>query len=111
MSTKGLVAGLPLVAGSALISLSVLRLVFSEGFFLEWVGAFLVFYGLSYLMGTRSTMPIAGVVLVAGVLGDMVLVGGLRPLDWVVVNFIVFIHASLGTFAGRMMSDFASGKA
>ncbi len=41
MSTKGLVAGLPLVAGSALISLAVLKLVFSEGFFLEWVGAFL----------------------------------------------------------------------
>jgi len=65
------------VAGSALILMAVLNLVFSEGaFMLEWMGAFLVFYGLSYLVGTRPTLPIAGAVLVAGSLGDIILLGG-----------------------------------
>jgi len=83
MSSRGLVAGLPLVAESALILMVVLNLVFSEGFFmLEWMGAFLVFYGLSYLVGTRPTLPIAGAVLVAGSLGDIILLGGdARELD------------------------------
>jgi hypothetical protein len=107
MSSRGLVAGLPLVAGSALISLAVLNLVFSEGFFmLEWMGAFLVFYGLSYLGGPRMAMALSGVVLVAGSLGDIVLLGGMTPLNWTMANYMVFVHAILGSLAGRVMKEF-----
>jgi hypothetical protein len=111
MSSRSLVAGLPLVAGSALISLAVLNLVFSEGFFmLEWMGAFLVFYGLSYLGGPRMAMALSGVVLVAGSLGDIVLMGGVTPLNWTMANYMVFVHAVLGSLAGRVMREFTSGK-
>jgi len=111
MSSRSLVAGLPLVAGSALISLAVLNLVFSEGFFmLEWMGAFLVFYGLSYLGGPRMAMALSGVVLVAGSLGDIVLMGGVTPLNWTMANYMVFVHAVLGSLAGGVMREFTSGK-
>jgi hypothetical protein len=59
--SKILVAGLPLATGFGLISLALLNLVFREGFFmLEWMGAFLSFYGLSHLLGSKPTLPIAG---------------------------------------------------
>jgi len=110
MSSRGLVAGLPLVAGSALISLAVLNLVFSEGFFmLKWMGAFLVFYGLSYLGGPRMAMALSGAVLVAGSLGDIVLLGGMTPLNWTVANYMLFVHAILGSLAGRMMKELPVG--
>jgi len=105
------VAGLPLVAGSALISLAVLNLVFSEGFFmLEWMGAFLALYGLSYLFGPRTAIIISGAILVAGSLGDIVLLGGMAPVNWIMANYMLFVHAVLGTLAGRMMKEFTSGK-
>lgn len=111
MSSKGVVAGLPLVAGSIMISVAVLNLPFPEGaFIMEWMGAFLAFYGLSYLVGTGPVLPIAGTVLVAGSLGDMTLFGGLNPLDWIMVNYMVFIHAALGSLVGHMMrGDLSKG--
>jgi len=105
MSSR-LVAGLPLAVGSVMISVAVLNLPFPEGaFILEWMGAFLAFYGLSYLAGTRPVLPFAGAVLVAGSLGDMTLIGGLNPVDWIMVNYMVFIHAALGALAGRAMRE------
>lgn len=104
-------AGLPLVVGSALISLAVLNLVFSEGFFiLEWMGAFLALYGLSYLCGPRVAMTISGVVLVAGSLGDIVLLGGMTPVNWIMANYMLFVHTVLGSLAGGVMREFTSGK-
>jgi len=106
MSSKGLVAGLPLAAGSVMISIAVLNLPFPEGaFIMEWMGSFLAFYGLSCLVGTRPVLPIAGAVLVAGSLGDITLLGGLNPLDWIMVNYIVFIHAALGALTGQVLMD------
>ena len=106
MSLRSLTAGLPLTTGSIMISVAVLNLPFPEGaFILEWMGIFLAFYGLSYLMGARHILPIAGAVLVAGSLGDMALIGGLNPLDWIMVNYMVFIHAALGALAGRAMRE------
>ncbi len=100
------VAGLPLVAGSILVSVAVLNLPFPEGAFIfEWMGAFLTFYGLSYLVGTRPVLSITGVVLVAGSLGDIFFLGGLSPLEWVVVNSIVFVHAVLGALTGHVLAD------
>jgi len=111
MSTKGLVAGLPLVAGSILILLAVLNLVFSEGFFmLEWMGAFLVFYGLSYLGGPRITITLSGAILVAGSFGDIVLLGGMAPINWIMANYMVFVHASLGSIAGYLIRESPAGK-
>ncbi len=111
MSSRSLVAGLPLFAGSALISLAVLDLVFSEGFFmLEWMGAFLALYVLSFLCGPRVAMTISGAVLVAGSLGDIILLGGMTPINWTMTNYMVFVHAILGSLAGRMMKEFTSGK-
>ena len=101
MSAKGLVAGLSLVAGSAMILMGVLNLVFSEGFFMmEWMGAFLALYGLSYLCGPRMAMTISGAVLVAGSIGDIVLLGGMAPVNWVMANYMLFVHAVLGSLAG-----------
>ena len=80
MSSRNLIAGLPLATGSALISLSVLEIVSSEGsFILEWMGAFLAFYGLSYITGSRVAITLSAAVLVAGSLGDITLIGGLTP--------------------------------
>jgi len=111
MSSKSLVAGLPLVVGSALISLAVLNLVFSEGFFmLEWMGAFLALYGLSYLCGHRVAITISGAILVAGSLGDIVLLGGMVPINWIMANYMLFVHAVLGSLAGRVMKEFKVGK-
>ena len=98
-------AGLPLVAGSTLILMAVLNLVFSEGFFmLEWMGAFLTLYGLSYLCGPRMAIALSGAVLVAGSLGDIVLLGGMTPVNWTITNYMVFVHAILGSLTGRVMS-------
>ena len=97
--------------GSALISLAVLNLVFSEGFFmLEWMGAFLALYGLSYLFGHRVAITISGAILVAGSLGDIVLLGGTAPINWVMANYMLFVHAVLGSLAGRVMKEFKFGK-
>ena len=106
MSSRSLTAGLPLAAGSIMISIAVLNLPFPEGaFIMEWMGAFLALYGLSYLAGSRVAMAISGAVLVSGSLGDMALLGGLSPPDWIMVNYMVFIHAALGALAGRAMRE------
>ena len=87
-----------------MISIAVLNLPFPEGaFIMEWMGAFLALYGLSYLKGSRVALTFSGVALVAGSLGDMALLGGLNPLDWIMVNYMVFVHAALGALVGHMM--------
>ena len=104
MSPRQIVFGLPLAAGSLLISLALLPppLLKEGAFVLEWMGAFLIFYALSYLMGTRPVLPLAGAVLVAGSLGDITFLGGLTPTGWITVNYMVFIHAALGSLAGHV---------
>ena len=77
---------------------------------MEWMGVFLALYGLSYLEGPRVAITLSGVVLVAGSLGDMTLIGGLNPLDWIMVNYMLFIHAALGSLAGRAMRELHAGK-
>ncbi len=100
-------AGLPLLAGSALILMALLPITLLEGgaFILEWIGSFLAFYGLSYLLGSRQVLPIAGAILVAGSLGDITLLGGLNPVDWIMVNYMVFIHAVLGALTGQAITN------
>ena len=107
MSSRKLVACLPLAVGSALISVAIVPLMlFGAGaFVLEWVGSFLAFYGLSYLAGTRISLPLAGVVLVAGSLGDMMLLGGLTPTGWALTNYMVFIHAIVGSLTGNLVRE------
>ncbi len=110
MSSRSLIAGLPLATGSVLISVAVLGLPFPEGaFILEWVGSFLVLYGLSYLTGSRVALSLSGVILVAGSLGDMTLLEGLNPTEWVITNYMVFIHAALGSFAGMAVRGLPVG--
>jgi len=77
---------------------------------LEWRGAFLAFYRLSYLGGPRMAMALSGAVLVAGSLGDIILLGGMTPLNWTMANYMVFVNAILGSFAGRMRKEFKVGK-
>ena len=109
MSRRGLIAGLPLVAGSALISIAVFNIAFSEGaFMLEWMGAFLAFYGLSYLAGFRMAVSISGVILVAGIVGDIVFLGGMTPINWALANYMVFIHAALGSLTGQVVMKIQS---
>ncbi len=106
MSSRSLTAGLPLAAGAIMISIAVLGLPFPQGAFIfEWMGSFLAFYGLSYLVGTSSVLPIAGAILVAGSLGDIILIGGLNPIDWITVNYMVFIHAVLGALTGQAITN------
>ncbi len=110
MSPRMLVAGLPLAAGSALISIAVLNLAFPGGvFIMEWMGSFLVLYGLSYLTGSRVALSLSGVILVAGSLGDMTLLEGLNPTEWIITNYMVFIHAALGSFAGMAVRGLPVG--
>ena len=109
MSQRGLIAGLPLVAGSVLISVAVLGVAFSEGaFMLEWMGAFLAFYGLSYLAGSRMAVALSGVILVAGIVGDIVFLGGMTPINWILTNYMVFIHAALGSLTGQIVAKIQS---
>jgi len=105
MSSRNLIAGLPLTTGSALISIAVLEIVSSEGsFILEWMGAFLAFYGLSYLAGPRVAITLSAAVLVAGSLGDILLLGGLTPVNWILANYMVFIHSAAGSLAGHIVT-------
>ena len=104
MSSRTIIAGLPLATGSALISLAVLKIVSSEGaFILEWMGAFLAFYGLSYILGARASMSLSALVLVVGSLGDILLLGGLTPLNWTLANYMVFIHSAAGSLTGHIV--------
>lgn len=104
MSSRSLTAGLPLTTGSIMITIAVLNLPFPEGAFIfEWMGSFLTFYGLSNLVGTRPVLPLTGAVLVAGSLGDMTLNGGLNPVDWIMINYMVFVHAALGALTGQVL--------
>lgn len=106
MSSRNIIVALPLTTGSALISLAVLKIFSSEGaFILEWLGAFLAFYGLSYLIGSRMSIALSGIVLVAGSLGDIVLLGGLAPLNWILANYMVFIHSAAGSLIGQLVID------
>lgn len=101
MSRREMVAGLTLAAGSALISVAILNIASSEGAFIfEWVGSFLAFYGLSYLTGPRASIALSGVVLVIGSVGDMILLGGMTPLSWALINYMVFVHSAAGALAG-----------
>lgn len=106
MSPRIFVAGLPLATGSLMISIALLNLPFPQGAFIfEWMGSFLAFYGLSYLVGTRPVLPITGAILVAGSLGDITLIGGLNPLDWIITNYMVFVHAVLGALTGHVLTS------
>ena len=109
MSQRGLIVGLPLVAGSALISIAVLNIAFSEGaFMLEWMGAFLAFYGISCLTGPRRALALSGVILVVGIVGDIALLGGMTPINWTLTNYMVFVHAALGSLTGQIITKIQS---
>ena len=104
MSNRNITTGLPLTTGTALIAIAIL--VTSEGaFILEWMGSFLAFYGLSQLIGTRISITLSGVILVAGSLGDIILLGGLTPLNWTIVNYMVFIHSAAGTLTNHIITQ------
>ena len=70
---------------------------------MEWMGSFLVLYGLSFLVGSRVAMSLSGVILVAGSLGDMTLLGGMNPVDWIITNYMVFVHTVLGVAMGNFV--------
>jgi len=104
MSQRFFIVVLPLVAGLGLISIAVLNLAFPGGtFILVWMGSFLVLYGLSFLVGSRVAMSLSGVILVAGSLGDMTLLGGMNPVDWIITNYMVFVHTVLGVAMGNFV--------
>lgn len=44
------------------------------------------------------------VVLIIGSLGDVILLGGLSPLDWILVNYMVFIHSTAGSLAFHIVT-------
>jgi len=91
-----------LVVGSSFVAVSLMFFGFmeSQAFFLEWVGTFLVFAGLTCFTGKRITLPLSVVVLVGGSLGDILFLRNLSPLRWVLLNYMVFIHSLAGSFLG-----------
>ena len=104
MSQRNLITALPLITGSIMISIAVL--VSLEGaFILEWMGAFLAFYGLSHITGTRISIALSALVLVAGSIGDIILLGGLTPVNWTMVNYMVFIHSAAGSLTGQIIME------
>ena len=36
--------------------------------------------------------------------------GGMAPVNWVMANYVLFVHAVLGSLAGGVMRGFASGR-
>ena len=103
MSSRSLVAGLPLATGSALISVAIIA--FPEGaFIMEWMGAFLAFYGLSHITGTRTSIILSALVLVTGSVGDIFILGGLTPVAWTLTNYMVFIHSCAGTLTNHIIT-------
>ncbi len=62
------------------------------------------FYGLSYLTGVRPTLLLASVVLVAGNIGDVMLVGGM-PFTWGLTNYAVFTHSLIGAFLAESIKN------
>jgi hypothetical protein len=91
-----------LVIGSGFVAVSLMFFSYmeSQAFFLEWIGTFLVFAGLTYFIGKRITLPLSVVVLVGGSLGDILFLRNLSPLGWVLLNYMVFIHSLAGSFFG-----------
>ena len=103
MSSNKLVAAVPLLVGFVLVSIAIL--VSLEGaFMLEWMGAFLTFYGLSTLKGTKISIILSALVLVAGSIGDILLLGGLTPVNWTMANYMVFIHSAAGTLTSHIVT-------
>lgn len=101
MSRREIVAGLPLATGSTLISVALLNSTLLKGaFIIEWMGVFLAFYGLSYLTEPRTSIALSGAILLAGSLGDIILLGGLTPMNWTLVNYMVFVHSAAGALMG-----------
>ena len=106
MSSRNLTAGLPMATGAIMISIAILGLPFPQGAFIfEWMGSFLAFYGLSHLIGAKPLLPLTGAILVVGSLGDISLIGGLNPVDWIMINYMVFIHAILGALTGQVLTN------
>ena len=102
MLSKSSFGYVQLVVGSSFVAVSLMFFSYMENqaFFLEWVGTFLVFAGLTYFTGKRITLPLSVVVLVGGSLGDMLFLRNLSPLRWVLLNYMVFIHSLAGSFLG-----------
>jgi hypothetical protein len=91
-----------LVMGSSFLAVSLMFFGYmeSQAFFLEWIGTFLVFTGLTYFMGKKMTVPLSVVVLVGGSLGDVLFLGNLSPVRWVLFNYMVFMHSLAGSLLG-----------
>ncbi|GAG99705.1 unnamed protein product [marine sediment metagenome] len=87
-----------------MISIAILASL-ESAYILEWMGAFLAFYGLSTITGTRTSITLSTLVLVAGSLGDIVLLDGLTPLTWTLTNYMVFIHSAAGTLTNHIITN------
>lgn len=72
--------------------------------FLEWAGAFLVFMALSYSLDARFTLFVGITAFIAGSLGDSLLLS-FNPFGWVLTNYMLFVHSSLGALIGLLLKS------
>jgi len=95
----------PLVVGGLLIAAAILPMkapYWQFAAFMEWVGAFLAFTGLSYLLSPRFAFFFSVTAFVLGTLIDA-LFAGFSPIGWSLTNYMVFVHSFLGVLIGNLL--------
>jgi len=92
----------PLLLGVLLISVALSPIEARIAVFLEWAGAFLTFMALTYAFQTRIAIAMNMISFLAGSLIDSWLLG-MNPLGWVLTNYMLFVHSSLGSSIGLLL--------
>ena len=94
----------PLLLGVLLISLALSPIEPRYAVFLEWAGAFLAFLALTYAFKPRTAIAMNMIAFLIGSIVDSWLLG-MNPLGWVLTNYMLFVHAFLGSSIGLLLKN------
>ena len=97
----------PLILGILLISLALSPIEARIAVFLEWAGAFLTFMALTYAFQPRTAIMMNIIAFLTGSIVDSWLLG-MNPLGWVLTNYMLFLHAFLGSSIGLLLKHGSS---
>ena len=92
----------PLLLGVLLISVALSPIEARIAVFLEWAGAFLAFMALTYAFQPRTAIMMNLIAFLTGSIVDSWLLG-MNPLGWVLTNYMLFLHAFLGSSIGLLL--------
>jgi len=96
-----------LLLGVLLISLALSPIEARIAVFLEWAGAFLAFMALTYAFQPRTAIMMNMIAFLTGSIVDSWLLG-MNPLGWVLTNYMLFLHAFLGSSIGLLLKHGSS---